>query len=193
MSLKILSALLLIASLAVANSGDAEPEAIPVFEPAQLEGEKGPYLIGPITRAAWEGFDPDLAAEYDAYEPAPDLVRALSYYEGDATITCVLGTWCHDTQREVPRFWKLLDQAGAPGIELLLIGVGRTDAPEALVWKEDHGVRPGYRDRFDVTLVPTFIVTEDGLEIGRIVETPEVSLEADLAAILGVQGTPAWH
>lgn len=186
-TLAALPLLLLLASVAPAA------DEAPAFAASLLTGEKGDYLVGPLTREAWSAFDAGLAAEAAAYEPSPDLVKALSYLRRDVTVTVVLGTWCSDSQREVPRFWKLLDAADPAGLELVMIGVGRADAPEAAAWEAAHGVAPGYRERFGIELVPTFIVTEDGVELGRIVETPEVSLEADLAGILGVRATPAWH
>ncbi len=95
----------------------AQPaEDAPTLQPTVLEGEKGPYMMGPVTREDWLAFEPDLQLAYDEYEPQPDLVRALSFLEQDATITCVLGTWCSDSRREVPRFWKLLDEMDHPGL-----------------------------------------------------------------------------
>jgi len=184
----------MILGLAVSAFADEQKiETAPAFVADQLEGEKGPYLIGPITRESWLEFDPGLKDVADSYAPSPDLVKALSYYPDDIEITCVLGTWCSDSHREVPRFWTLLDRADMPGTTFTMLAVGRTDAPEALVWEADRGVVPGYRDLFDIELVPTFVVSKGGHEIGRIVETPEISLEADLAAILGLRAEPAWH
>ncbi|MBI9035345.1 MAG: hypothetical protein JEZ03_12835, partial [Bacteroidales bacterium] len=37
---------------------------------------------------------------------------------------------------------------------------------------------------FDVQRVPTFILTKENIEVGRIIETPELSLEEDLLQIL---------
>ena len=33
---------------------------------------------------------------------------------------------------------------------------------------------------FEITLVPTFILSRNGSEIGRIIETPEISIEQDM-------------
>jgi len=44
---------------------------------------------------------------------------------------------------------------------------------------EEVGVEKGYVD-----FVPTFIISKEGKEIGRIVEEPTESLEKDLLAIL---------
>ncbi|MDP3685076.1 MAG: thioredoxin, partial [Ignavibacteria bacterium] len=37
---------------------------------------------------------------------------------------------------------------------------------------------------FNIELVPTMIFYNDGLEVGRIIETPKETLEKDLSAIL---------
>ena len=160
---------------------------------ARLEGERGDYLIGPLTRARWEAFEPELAFETRSYEVSTDMVDALADGGGEIDIICVLGTWCSDSRREVPRLWKILDLMGADAFEMEMIAVGRSDAPEALDWEAENGVVPGYRSRYDIEYVPTFIIMDAGLEIGRIIETPETSLEADLAMILGVTPAPRTH
>ncbi len=178
--------------LAVADPPAPAPTTA-VADSARIEHEKGPYLIGPLTREAWSGFAPELAPEAASYQPSPDVVEALAALDRDLRIVCVLGTWCSDSRREVPRFWKVMEACGLPPASLQLLAVGRADDPAAAAWEQTRGLTPGYRARYDVALVPTFIVYEGGLELGRIVETPAVSLEADLAAILGVRATPAWH
>ena len=179
------------APAAVAAADEAPAPA--VADSARIEHEKGPYLIGPLSREAWSAFAPELAPEAASYEPSPDVVAALSALDRDLRVVCVLGTWCSDSRREVPRFWKVMEACGLAAESLEMLAVGRADDPAALAWEESRGVAPGYRARYGVELVPTFIVYEGGLELGRIVETPAVSLEADLAAILGVRATPAWH
>jgi hypothetical protein len=88
----------------------------------------------------------------------------------------------------VPRFWKLLDAVDNPHLALRMLAVGRSAdaaAAEAL-----SGLGHGDpRDRWDVELVPTFVFRLHGREIGRIVETPEASLEADAVRIL-LEGPP---
>lgn len=161
--------------------------------PDTIHGEKGDYLIGPLTRAQWLAFAPALREEYAAYHPDPQVVEALAAVPRDITLVCVLGTWCGDSRREVPRLWKVLDAAANPGFTLLMFAAGRTGDAAAAAWERAHGVVPGYRQRFGAERVPTIVVLEDGREIGRIVETPAVSLEADLAAILDARAAPRWH
>ncbi len=193
------AALLLAAAAAVpAPAAVAEEPLAAATAPAsgaaaRIEHEKGPYLIGPLTREAWSAFAPELAPEAASYQPSPDVVEALAGLDRELRIVCVLGTWCSDSRREVPRFWKVMETCGLAPESLEMLAVGRADDPAAKAWEESHGVAPGYRARYGVELVPTFLVYEGGLELGRIVETPAVSLEADLAAMLGVRATPAWH
>jgi len=200
MSRYALATLMLLTAAAVAPAAAAVAQdplaaaSVPVVAAADLiEHEKGPYLVGPLTREAWSAFAPELAPEAASYQPSPDVVEALAGLDRELRIVCVLGTWCSDSRREVPRFWKVMEACGLAPESLEMLAVGRVDDPAAKAWEESRGVVPGYRDRYGVQLVPTFIVYEGGLELGRIVETPTVSLEADLAALLGVRATPAWH
>jgi thiol-disulfide isomerase/thioredoxin len=84
-----------------------------------------------------------------------------------------MGTWCSDSRREVPRMLKVLDIIGFPKENLSIINVDRNKkgiADEA--------------DDLNIELVPTFILYEDEKEIGRIIETPEETLEKDLVRIV---------
>jgi len=88
-------------------------------------------------------------------------------------ITIVIGTWCSDSRREVPRFFKIIDEIKFAHENLKLIGVNRKKE----ISNSDSA-------SLDIELVPTFIFYEDQEEIGRIIETPEVSLERDMLKIL---------
>ena len=89
-------------------------------------------------------------------------------------IKIVLGTWCPDSRREVPRFIKILDSLSFPKENLQIICVDRNK--HAL-----HGEASGLR----IIRVPTFIFYKDEKEVGRIVEHPKGdSLEDDLETIL---------
>lgn len=84
-----------------------------------------------------------------------------------------LGTWCSDTKRELPRFFKSMDQAGLPEPQVTLIGLDRS--------KKDT---EGLTEKWQIEFVPTFIFIRNGRELGRIVETPEGTLEGNIAQIL---------
>ncbi len=84
------------------------------------------------------------------------------------------GTWCGFCKRWLPRFLATLDAAANPDIQVRFIGVSETGGePKADI------------KQYRVTETPTFIVRQDGREIGRIEAEPtSASIEEDLAAIL---------
>ncbi len=94
-----------------------------------------------------------------------------------ANITVFMGTWCEDSQREVPAFYKVLDLAGidASTVKIITISEGK-DAPEDLI-KEN-----------DIQYVPTIIFENNGSELGRIVEYSIVRMERAMAKILSGEG-----
>lgn len=111
--------------------------------------------------------------EYANYEPDGLLVDSLANLIEDVKVTVILGTWCMDSKRELPRFIKILNNINFPMEHLTIIGVNRDKiCPKANVHKGE------------VELVPTFIIFKKGMEVGRIVESPALSLERDLLEIL---------
>jgi thiol-disulfide isomerase/thioredoxin len=92
----------------------------------------------------------------------------------DIEIYVLFGTWCHDSQREVPRFLQLLNSLNIQENYIHLIGLNfLKNEPQ------DRG------KSFQINKTPTFVFLRNQKEIGRIVEMPEISLEADLLKILG--------
>ena len=71
------------------------------------------------------------------------------------------------------RFFKILDETGYKEKNLTIIGVDRT--------KNALSVNI---ENLNIERVPTFIVFQDGKELGRIVESPKKSLEEDLWKIV---------
>jgi thiol-disulfide isomerase/thioredoxin len=97
------------------------------------------------------------------------------------SLEAYFGTWCGDSRRQIPRLARLLDAAGVD--EELLTLVALSNRP--MEFKQSPGRLEAKRY---VHRTPTIVVVRDGVEVGRIVETPAVSLEADLAAILEGRG-----
>ncbi len=117
---------------------------------------------------------PKFEAQYKAYEPDSQAVDFLSHFTKPVQVLVFLGTWCPDSQREVPRFLKALDLAhNPPSIRVKLIASDRSKKD-----KENLSVK------YKIERVPTFVVLYQGKEIGRIVEQPKDSVEKDFVAIL---------
>lgn len=85
----------------------------------------------------------------------------------------VIGTWCSDSQREIPRLVKILNYLAYDTHHIIAIGVNRNKrAPFTEV------------DELHIEYVPTIIFKYEDKEIGRIIESPEVSLEKDILSIV---------
>ena len=106
---------------------------------------------------------------YDNYEVTDQI--NLSDLE-DISVVIMFGTWCHDSKREVPRMLRILDSAGVGTEQLSLIGV------------DINKTEPKGREKlYNLRNTPTLILLRNGKEVGRIIERPNVSLEADLIVL----------
>ena len=104
-----------------------------------------------------------------------DTTLLLSQIEkfNDIDIVILFGSWCPDSQREVPRFLEILKIVDYPMDMLTILAVDRN--------KVINGIDVS---KYDLKFVPTFIIMKDGKELGRIIEEPKVSLGSDLMEIL---------
>lgn len=134
-----------------------------------------PMLLGVCDRFAFAdtSFSWWFDSEHDNYTPDSATVKEIGDKLNYVKITIVMGTWCSDSHREVPRFYKILDQLNYNPKYLTLICVDRK--------KSDPS---GDVNKLDIVSVPTFIFHKGDKEIGRIVESPKESLEKDMLKIL---------
>lgn len=114
-------------------------------------------------------------AEYASYNPETTVLDNIKIARATKTITVtiVMGSWCGDSQEQVPRFFKILDILSFQEADVTIICVDRN--------KKSLN---GETDNLGITLVPTFIIYDSGKEIGRIIETPKEALEKDLFTII---------
>jgi thiol-disulfide isomerase/thioredoxin len=110
----------------------------------------------------------------DSYVSGSEAVNKLLDINKDAlTIKIVMGTWCPDSRREVPRFMRVMDIWQFPYSKITFIGV------------DDAKLSPvGEYEGLDIQRVPTFIIYKNNIEAGRIIENPKTSLEQDIVDIL---------
>ncbi|MEE4258804.1 MAG: thioredoxin family protein [Bacteroidales bacterium] len=111
--------------------------------------------------------------EYEDYQINDSLLNLIRKKIKKFDITIVFGSWCSDSEQQVPHFYKILDQSGYDDDQLKIIAVNRQKKAKE-VQIED----------LQIELVPTFIIYKNGTEIGRIVETPNETLEEDLWQII---------
>ena len=99
--------------------------------------------------------------------------KLLEINKDDLLIKIIMGVWCPDSRREVPRFMRVMDAWHFPVEKLIFIGVD--DAKQSPV---------GEFTSLDIQRVPTFILYKNNIEAGRIIENPTASLEQDMVNIL---------
>jgi len=158
------------------------------------ESDRGKQLLGEVIQADFPRLLPGWDQELETYVPGAEDIAILSDIQEDISIICVLGTWCGDSEREVPRFWKILQETDNAHLEMTMFSVGRSKDEKARSILDNIGFDEPLREIYDVQLVPTFIFMSGETELGRIVETPEGTLEQDAAQILSPDaGKPAWH
>lgn len=132
-------------------------------------------LIGYCTREAFQdtAFKDWFDESYNSYQPDFEILDKLEGKLDDISITIVMGTWCSDSREQVPSFYKILDEINYPSEKVKLICVDR----------KKKGLS-NEADDLNIELVPTIIFYRNGEEIGRIIETPQESLEKDLLGIV---------
>ena len=135
----------------------------------------GEDLVGPTSREAILEHCPDWLGLTASYQPKPAALDKLRALGREVRVEVFFGSWCSDSIAHVPAFFKVLDLVDLPFIRAEYFGV-----PEAKEKRAEY-----YQGR-DVVKLPTFIVFVDGREAGRIVETPQSSVEEDLVRILGL-------
>lgn len=133
-------------------------------------------LFGYCDRDAFENelFNTWFTEEYESYKLDEKALTEIDFKNNSQPeITIVMGTWCSDSRREVPRFYKIMEKLEYDFDNLTLITVNRQ--------KKAGDIEI---DNLNVELVPTLIFYENGVEKGRIIESPVKSLEKDMVEIL---------
>lgn len=112
---------------------------------------------------------------YDRYVPDGALLQSLkAKMSGTLTVVVYFGFWCDDSENNVPKFLKILDDLPAPGLKADFFSVERKANKD----------RKYYVEELKVERIPTFIFFRDGREIGRIVENPKTEMLEDILTIL---------
>ncbi|HUW05106.1 MAG TPA: thioredoxin family protein [Williamwhitmania sp.] len=166
--------LLLIAGMTISCMAASAQQNQRVYDEAA--GQE--ILIGDCTpKAFYEApFSTWYTPAFEGYTINPEILEQLParLHLPGLTITVVFGTWCDDSQREVPHFLKILQATKFSTDHLTLIAVNKQ--------KQAPGIDQLLQ--LNVQRVPTIIVFMENKEIGRIVESPTTTLEEDLNNIL---------
>ena len=151
-----------------------------------IVSESAPQVIDFHDQTTWllGYFNPELLTHYpystwylkgyDEYQIKTEALNSLLDINKEGiTIKVVMGIWCPDSRREVPRFMRILNAWQFPAAKVTFIGV------------DDAKLSPvGEYSGLNIQRVPTFILYKNNIEAGRIIENPAASLEQDMVNIL---------
>ena len=149
-------------------------EEVIIEEDTTFEDD-APILLGSFTRDTLESapYNKWFIQSYKDHAVDENSLSLVKEHLKDASVTVFMGTWCEDSQREVPAFFKILDEINYESDAIKVITISEEkDEPAALLKDQD------------ITNVPTFVFSKNGTEMGRIVEYPLESLEKDMIKIL---------
>ncbi|MDA3819861.1 MAG: hypothetical protein PF590_05310 [Candidatus Delongbacteria bacterium] len=132
-----------------------------------------------IGKCDWEAFQQDDFSDwfnegYNAYHPDEKLMQQLarSLKGRELSFKVYQGSWCPDSRRELPRLKKITDGLKSD-VYTDIISLNRAKRLNNNALPEDN-----------IEFVPTIVIYLDGVEVGRIVEEPDYSLEADIVKYL---------
>ncbi|OED39678.1 hypothetical protein AB832_03860, partial [Flavobacteriaceae bacterium (ex Bugula neritina AB1)] len=141
--------------------------------------QKPEILIGKQNREALlkKPYRSWFTKNFEEYTVDSKIIDQLKPKLKDISIKIFMGTWCSDSQRETPTFYKILDAANYNYSNLALITVS-----------EEKDTPDGLEKGLDIQRVPTFIFYKNSKEIGRYVEFARETLEKDMLAIVTNKG-----
>lgn len=131
-------------------------------------------FVGEVSREGLTNLAGWFNEEYNLYKPDTTAVNYLKTNRQSLPyLFIVMGTWCGDSKEHVPHFYKIADMIDYPKDKIFVVAVDRDKKGGDFCLAD-----------FNITLVPTFIFTRNGEEVGRIIETPAISLEQDIVNIM---------
>jgi thiol-disulfide isomerase/thioredoxin len=141
----------------------------------KTEADGSSVLIGLIDRSLLFQEFPEWELGLKYYRPDPAVLDSLRKISKDLSIEIFLGTWCGDSRREVPHFFKIIDELDTDLFN------------NVQLWAVDRSKKiPGsdLAENRNIKYVATFIIYSDDVELGRIIEVPEKTLEEDMLRII---------
>lgn len=100
----------------------------------------------------------------EKYQPKAEWMDSIATIRDSADVRIFLGTYCPDSKKWVPRFFKLAP--GLPIAKMEIVSIDTTKYDER-GWAREAGIKK----------IPTFIFYRQGKEVGRITEKPKMRLE----------------
>lgn len=131
------------------------------------------YAVGAVSKQTLLENYQSFAQNYAEHQLSVEDSQAIAQLPDELTIKVFFGTWCHDSEREVPRLLKAFNEK-SNRIELIALDYNKSE-PQ------------GGAEKAKIKFTPTFVVYHNNIEIGRIIERPEDSLAEDILQLYLLQ------
>ena len=107
------------------------------------------------------------------YNPKTDILKKIKLLIKKTDMVLIMGTWCEDSEREIPGLIKILEFINYDTTKMRIIAV------------DENKITPNFIEKdYDLINIPTIIFYDNKNEINRIVEFPIKSIEEDILDIL---------
>jgi len=127
-------------------------------------------MLGVITKSQLLSHEAVFKAGYESYTVSQKDKLIISDWPSSLHIDIYFGTWCHDSEREVPKLLSILDNNLNVTSKLIALDLNKDD-PQNLARSNN------------IKYTPTFVVYLGDKKIGRIIERPIESLVDDITKI----------
>ena len=154
-------------------SCSSSQKSLPVSYGETIDGV--PFITGKINRQNLIDYKYSnwFVDEYDRYRVPDGWVKKNKKLLNNMSLKLFLGTWCEDSEREVPGMIKLLESSGFDFSKIDIYAV-----------TEEKNTPENYEKDLNIINVPTLIFFKNNKEINRFVEFPNISLAKDLENII---------
>jgi hypothetical protein len=110
---------------------------------------------------------------YAKYQPNLSAISVIQEMPSDIQIIVFAGTWCESSRELLPQFYRAIDLSGVSKQRVTLYFLDR-----------DYKSPQGFENNFSINNTPVFILLQRNIEIGRITNTVNQSIEADIADLI---------
>ncbi|MDG1751060.1 MAG: thioredoxin family protein [Thalassotalea sp.] len=129
--------------------------------------EQTSISVGEITTNELFSTQQSFFTPYEKLTVSSQDILLIKQWPSTVHVEVFFGTWCHDSQREVPRLLKLLSYNPAVTRSLIALDYQKSEPR-------------GLAEQKAIKYTPTIILYRNNVEIGRIIERPSKSLVADM-------------
>tara|TARA_B100001248_G_scaffold17864_1_gene11842 strand:- start:10 stop:579 length:570 start_codon:yes stop_codon:yes gene_type:complete len=141
--------------------------------PESLKGEDlegNEILLGEINIGQLKEYTKNWS---NSYNPKTDILKKIKPLIKKKGMVLIMGTWCEDSEREIPGLIKILESVNYDTTKMRIIAVDENKKTPNFIEKD-----------YDLINIPTIIFYDNKNEINRIVEFPIKSIEEDILDIL---------